>query len=820
MPVTRNQASSTNGGDEDAFQRLLHTVASLQARSDEQSRLSEEAERRFRMAEERHQEALRMAQERAQELQRQLEAIKEAHEREAPSQQETPQSFWGPPFSREIDETRIPPNFREIMVEPFDGSQDPHAHLQAFQAQMYISGGNDRLSCKLFPRTLKGVAIQWMTTLPPRTIQTFKDLADVFISQFAANKKKQLKVADLFDIKQSREESLKSYLARFNTATVRVNDPDQKFFIKAFQKGLRASPFSDSLALKRPNSMAEIRTRAEKHIEVEEDQEERLAAERTQNRGNEGRMALPKVETSRTEVARKDKYFTPLKEKRAQILREICHTRLLRFPPSSEGRTMGNNPTDWCEFHRTTGHSTEACWTLKTQIEKLVQEGRLTQYVNTRRQWTQGEGSQNRGRSRSRQNSPTPHKGVISTIAGGAQAWPSPFDKTRNEVQAVLTGANVTPLGNRRTGPAITFTKKDCKRPDTGSDEPMVILVTAKQFKVERVLVDQGSSANILYWGVAQKLGIKNLTKCEGVLYGFAGKRVPILGTVEVDTTFGDKMGAKTIPVNYTVVNSEASYNIIMGRPALNKLEAVVSTYHLCMKFPVGQAVVTVWADIPAARKCYEDSLRIELGVRENKVNVLDIDLDPRYFSEGQRPYPVGDLKKVRIGSSADQKTHIGTTLNEEEEKLLVSTLQKNADVFAWTAKDMPGLDPRFMCHELSIKPGSKPVVQKKRKQGEEKRAAIKEEVEKLLAAGFVREVQYPTWLANVVMVRKANGRWRMCTDYTDLNKACPKDPYPLPSIDRLVDEVSGQALLSFMDAYSGYNQSGCILMTKKKRLS
>ncbi|RDX79202.1 hypothetical protein CR513_40405, partial [Mucuna pruriens] len=75
------------------------------------------------------------------------------------------------------------------------------------------------------------------------------------------------------------------------------------------------------------------------------------------------------------------------------------------------------------------------------------------------------------------------------------------------------------------------------------------------------------------------------------------------------------------------------------------------------------------------------------------------------------------------------------------------------------------------------------------------------------MLAGFVREVQYPTWLANVVMVRKPNGKWRMCTDYTNLNKASPKDPYPLPSIDRLVDGVAGFALPSFMDAYSGYNQ-------------
>ncbi|RDY08897.1 Pro-Pol polyprotein, partial [Mucuna pruriens] len=246
MPITRNQASSTNGGEEDAFQRLLHTVASLQARSDEQSCQSEEAKRRFRLAEERHQEALRRAQERIEELQRQLEIIKGTRRGEASTQIEASlQIFWGQPFSQEIDETRVPPNFREIMVEPFDGSQDSHTHLQAFQMQI----------------TLRGVAMQWMATLPTRTIRTFNDLANAFTSQFAANKTKQLEVADLFDIRQAREESLKSYLARFNNATVRVNDPDPKFFIKVFQKGLRASPFSDSLALKRPSSMDEIRAR-------------------------------------------------------------------------------------------------------------------------------------------------------------------------------------------------------------------------------------------------------------------------------------------------------------------------------------------------------------------------------------------------------------------------------------------------------------------------------------------------------------------------------------------------------------------------------
>ena len=81
------------------------------------------------------------------------------------------------------------------------------------------------------------------------------------------------------------------------------------------------------------------------------------------------------------------------------------------------------------------------------------------------------------------------------------------------------------------------------------------------------------------------------------------------------------------------------------------------------------------------------------------------------------------------------------------------------------------------------------------------------EEVRKLLEADFIQEVYYLDWLANVVMVRKNNGKWRMCVDFTDLNRACPKGSYPLPQIDTLVDSTARHELLSFMDAFSGYNQ-------------
>ena len=99
-----------------------------------------------------------------------------------------------------------------------------------------------------------------------------------------------------------------------------------------------------------------------------------------------------------------------------------------------------------------------------------------------------------------------------------------------------------------------------------------------------------------------------------------------------------------------------------------------------------------------------------------------------------------------------------------------------------------------------------KPVQQRRRAFASERDQVVKEEVARLLTTGFIREVYYPDWLANIVLVKKANGKWRMCVDFTNLNKACPKDSFPLPRIDQLVDSITGHKLLTFMDAFSGYN--------------
>ena len=119
----------------------------------------------------------------------------------------------------------------------------------------------------------------------------------------------------------------------------------------------------------------------------------------------------------------------------------------------------------------------------------------------------------------------------------------------------------------------------------------------------------------------------------------------------------------------------------------------------------------------------------------------------------------------------------------------------------------MLGIDPSIIVHKLNVSPSFLPVRQKKRVFTQERDKTIAEEVRKLLEADFIREVYYLGCLINVVMVKNANGKWRMCIDFTDLNKAYPKDSYPLPWIDTLVDSTARNQLLSFMDAFSGYNQ-------------
>ncbi|RVW45515.1 Retrovirus-related Pol polyprotein from transposon 17.6 [Vitis vinifera] len=174
-----------------------------------------------------------------------------------------------------------------------------------------------------------------------------------------------------------------------------------------------------------------------------------------------------------------------------------------------------------------------------------------------------------------------------------------------------------------------------------------------------------------------------------------------------------------------------------------------------------------------------------------------------------QRVSPaVGDTEIVDFGT-ADQprELRIGSDLSTDERDSLIQLLRSYLDVFAWSYEDMPGLDPSIVQHRLPLLPQARPVKQKLRRLHPRWSLQVKEEIQKQLSVGFLSVVEYPEWLANVVPVPKKDGKVRVCVDFRDLNKASPKDDFPLPHIDMLVDSTAGHSMLSFMDGFSGYSQ-------------
>ena len=165
------------------------------------------------------------------------------------------------------------------------------------------------------------------------------------------------------------------------------------------------------------------------------------------------------------------------------------------------------------------------------------------------------------------------------------------------------------------------------------------------------------------------------------------------------------------------------------------------------------------------------------------------------------------NLEKVIVGSDPEKFFQVSSELPPQEREQLIGFLRENVDIFAWDAYEAPRVNPNFICHHLNANPSITPKKQLPRRPSKEHADLIRDEVMKLKKARAIKEVFYPEWLANTVVVKKKSGKWRVCVDFTDLNKACPKDLFPMPQIDQLVDAIAGQPRMSFLDTFQGYHQ-------------
>ncbi|GJZ63184.1 reverse transcriptase domain-containing protein [Tanacetum coccineum] len=279
-----------------------------------------------------------------------------------------------------------------------------------------------------------------------------------------------------------------------------------------------------------------------------------------------------------------------------------------------------------------------------------------------------------------------------------------------------------------------------------GTEGPLVIEAEIGGHMIHRMYIDGGSSTEILYEHCFNQLcpEIKNqMVPTTTSLTGFSGETIWPLGQLRLLVIIGDTNHSTKAWMNFMIVRSLSLYNVI-----------------------------TSSKDVPT-----------EAEVR------------PKNFKIALHP------------NFPDQEVAIGGTLSTEGRTELCSLLKKNLDIFAWQPSDMTGVPRSVAEHRLNIREGYSPVRQKKRGQAPERSKAIQAEVQKLVEAGIMREVYYHDWLSNPVMVKKHDGSWRMCVDFTDLNKACPQDCYPLPEIDWKVESLCGYPFKCFLEAYKGYHQ-------------
>nr|GEZ89884.1 reverse transcriptase domain-containing protein [Tanacetum cinerariifolium] len=293
-----------------------------------------------------------------------------------------------------------------------------------------------------------------------------------------------------------------------------------------------------------------------------------------------------------------------------------------------------------------------------------------------------------------------------------------------------------------------------------GTKGPLVIEAELGGHTIHRMYIDGGSSMEILYehcfnwlWPNIKRQIVPATTS----LTGFSGETTWPLGQLKLLVIIGDATHSTKAWMNFMIVKSLSPYNGIIRRPGLKAIQAVPSTVYGMLKFPTKEGIVTIRSSL----------------------------LIPTEY----------------------QEVVVGGSLSDKGRTELCSLLKNNLDIFAWQPFDMTGVPRSVAEHRLNVREGCPPVRQKKGGQAPKRTKAIQAEVKKLVEARIMSEVYYHDWLSNPVMVKKHDGSWRMCVDFTDLNKACPRDCYPLPEIDWKVESLCGYPFKCFLDAYKGYHQ-------------
>uniref|UniRef100_A0A2N9GXW1 Integrase catalytic domain-containing protein n=1 Tax=Fagus sylvatica TaxID=28930 RepID=A0A2N9GXW1_FAGSY len=609
-----------------------------------------------------------------------------------------------PPVPKEEEQAELPERFTAPRLEIYNGRTNPVAHIDHYHHRMALWRYKDPLMCRIFPSSLGEVALRWFNQLERGSIGSWSQMAEVFVGRFITNSRRSRGLDTLMVIRLGSNESLKDYSARFWETYNDIDGCAKDTALQAFKLGLPPSTrLRQSLTKCPPTTLKKLMDRVELFVKVEED-------------GGNTNAVISEVPIPPTHV--------PPPSSRSQ-------GRMSQAPKASSGPTSYAPPS--CKAFQTV---------FKEPIHRLLDKIKGKPFFMWPSKLIGDPAARGTTSSRSGTQGPAP-AGVIHVIHNPSctSILPTSFRSNMQKashlrrsygivdyahlVSTSCSGAHVTSAHQ-----VVSFSDEDLADVQMPHNDPLVITLRFGDYDVQRVLVDQGSFAEIMYKGLYEKLGLKeaNLANFTTPVFGFTGESTIPMGK----TTLPILVGPITLQIEFIVIRGSSPYNAIVGRDWLHRMKAVPSTLHQKLWFPTEDGVMEVNGDQVTVKQC--------------------------------------------VLASIAQK---GTNLSVGDRQEMIALLMEFRDIFAWSVYEAPGVSPDLACHSLSISIEAKLVSQKRRKLAPEQAEIVAKEVERLLEANAIRSVQYPTWLSNTVVVKKKNGKWRVCVDFTDLNRACPKDPFP-----------------------------------------
>ena len=296
---------------------------------------------------------------------------------------------------------------------------------------------------------------------------------------------------------------------------------------------------------------------------------------------------------------------------------------------------MKSNPstrdnTKYCEFHRDYGHRMNDCIQLKREIEFLIRRGYLQRFISSESQ------PQNQAQNQAPAQQPPPpprqttaqHQqplGEIHVISGGFAGGGESSSARKAHLRSIRSAEieEIQTVSKQpRLDTSITFSYSDLEGCQHPHDDPLVVRVVVANKTIHRVLVDNGSSADIIFASAFDKMGIgkEKLDPVNTHLRGFSGEKVLPLGSIQLVLTLGEPPCEATTTTRFLIVDAPSAYNMLLGRPSLNAIKAFPSAYHMMIKFPTVSGVGMVRGDQRVVRECYTASMK------QKAVNNLNID--------------------------------------------------------------------------------------------------------------------------------------------------------------------------------------------------